>query len=101
MKKLFTLFVLCFGMSSSSAFAQDETEDLADYKTACLAAIDNISKIGNNFSIRSMTSIAKASLGICKTKDGSWTIYEIKEYPDHEYVAARSAWEGRVLKLAD
>ena len=38
---------------------------------------------------------------ICKTKDGSWTVYEIKEYPDHEYVAARSAWEGRVLKLSD
>lgn len=38
---------------------------------------------------------------ICKTKDGSWKIYEIKEYPDHEYVAARSAWEGRVLKLSD
>ena len=38
---------------------------------------------------------------ICKTKDGSRTIYEIKEYPDHEYVAARSAWEGRVLKLSD
>ena len=38
---------------------------------------------------------------ICKTKDGSWTIYEIKEYPDHEYVAARSAWEGRVLNLSD
>ena len=38
---------------------------------------------------------------ICKTKDGSWTIYEIKEYRDHEYVAVRSAWEGRVLKLSD
>jgi hypothetical protein len=38
---------------------------------------------------------------ICKTKDGSWTIYEIKEYPDHEYVAARSAWEGRVFKHTD
>ena len=38
---------------------------------------------------------------ICKTKDGSWTIYEIREYPDHEYVVARSAWEGRVLKLTE
>lgn len=38
---------------------------------------------------------------ICKTKDGSWTVYEIKEYPGHEYVAARSAWEGRVLKYTD
>ena len=38
---------------------------------------------------------------ICKTKDGSWTIYEIKEYPDHKYVAARSAWKGRVLILSD
>lgn len=38
---------------------------------------------------------------ICKTKDGSWTIYEIKEYPDHKYVAARSAWKGSVLKLSD
>ena len=38
---------------------------------------------------------------ICKTKDESWTIYEIREYPDHEYVVARSAWEGRVLKLTE
>ena len=42
MKKLFFLLILCFGMVSLSAFAQDETEaeDLEDYKTACLAAID-------------------------------------------------------------
>lgn len=38
---------------------------------------------------------------ICKTKDGSWTVYEIEEYPGHEYVVARSAWEGRVLELTD
>lgn len=69
MRKLFTLLVLCFGIVSTSAFAQDETEDLTDYKTACLAAIDNISKIGDSFSMRSMISIAKATLNICQTKD--------------------------------
>ena len=71
MKKLFLLFVFCFGFASTAAFAQDgtETEDLTDYKTACLAAIDNISLIGNNFAMRSMISVAKASLNVCNTKD--------------------------------
>lgn len=36
---------------------------------------------------------------VCKTKDKDWTIYEIEQYPNHEYVVARTAWEGRVLKL--
>jgi hypothetical protein len=35
---------------------------------------------------------------VCKTKDHAWTIYEIEEYPDLEYVVARSSWEARVLK---
>ena len=71
MKKLFFLLILCFGMVSLSAFAQDETEaeNLEDYKTACLAAIDNISMIGDNFAIRSMISVAKTALGVCQTKD--------------------------------
>lgn len=71
MKKLFLLLFLCFGIVSSSAFAQDdsEAEALADYKTACLAAIDNISLIGDNFAMRSMISVAKTSLNICRNKD--------------------------------
>lgn len=70
MKKLSFLLILCFALISP-AFAQDETEvdSLADYKTACLSAIDNISLIGNNLAMRSMISVAKASLGICTTKD--------------------------------
>jgi len=36
---------------------------------------------------------------VCKTKDGIWTFYEIKEYPDLEYIVARTGWEGRVCKL--
>jgi hypothetical protein len=35
---------------------------------------------------------------VCKTKDNVWTIYEIEEYPNLEYVVARTAWEARVLK---
>lgn len=35
---------------------------------------------------------------VCKTTDNAWTIYEIKEYSEHEYLVARTAWEGRVLK---
>ena len=71
MKKLFFLLILCFGLFSPAAFAQDktETDSLADYNTACLAAIDNISKIGDNFAMRSMISIAKTSLGVNKSKD--------------------------------
>lgn len=69
MKKLFCLLFLCFGIASPAAYAQDEAEDLSDYKTACLAAIDNISKIGDSFSLRSMISIAKTSLNTCRTKD--------------------------------
>lgn len=71
MKKLIFSLILCFGIVSPAAFAQDETEadSLADYNTACLAAIDNISKIGDSFAMRSMISIAKASLGVSQTKD--------------------------------
>lgn len=35
---------------------------------------------------------------VCKTTDGTWTIYEIEQYPNHEYLVARAAWEARVLK---
>ena len=71
MKKLTLLLILCFGITSSTAFAQEDTEaeELADYKTACLAAIDNISLIGDNFAIRSMISVAKTALSVCQTKD--------------------------------
>lgn len=69
-KRLLLLLTLCFGIVSSAAFAQDETEDLTDYKTACLAAIDNISLIGDNFAMNSMITIAKTSLDLCSTKDG-------------------------------
>lgn len=68
-KRLFTLLTICLGMLSTAAFAQDETEDLTDYKTACLAAIDNISLIGDNFAMRSMISMAKTSLNFSQSKD--------------------------------
>lgn len=35
---------------------------------------------------------------VCKTQDGVWTIYEIEEYPNLEYVVMRTSWEARVLK---
>ncbi len=35
---------------------------------------------------------------VCKTKDGVWTIYEIEQYPEHEYLVARTGWEASVLK---
>lgn len=35
---------------------------------------------------------------VCKTTDGVWTIYEIEQYPEHEYLVARTSWEARVLK---
>ncbi|MBQ5311402.1 MAG: hypothetical protein ILP19_05110 [Oscillospiraceae bacterium] len=38
---------------------------------------------------------------VCKTADGVWTVYEIEQYPDHEYLIARTSWEARVLKLTD
>ena len=71
MKRTLLLLMICLGLVPSAAFAQDgsDTEDLTDYKTACLAAIDNISKIGDNATMRSMTSLAKSSLDICQTKD--------------------------------
>ena len=70
-KRFFLLMMLCFGMLSTPVFAQEdsEAEDLTDYKTACLAAIDNISLIGNNFAMRSMISVAKTTLNVCRTKD--------------------------------
>lgn len=38
---------------------------------------------------------------VCKTTDGEWTIYEIEQYPNHEYLVARAAWEARVLKQVE
>ena len=72
--------MFCFGIFfSSPAFAQEEPEpeDLTDYKIACLAAIDNINKIGNGISLSIWESLAfntaisgaKAGLDECKTSD--------------------------------
>ena len=36
---------------------------------------------------------------VCKTTDGIWTLYEIEQYPNHEYLVARTGWEARVVKL--
>ena len=78
MKKLF-LLMFFFGIVSSSAFAQNEpeAEDLTDYKIACLAAIDNISKIGNGINLDMWETLAfntavagaKAGLDECETSD--------------------------------
>lgn len=78
MKKLL-LLMFCFGLVSSSVFAQDEqeTEDLTDYKIASLAAIDNISKIKGGISLGMWESLAfdtaiagaKAGLDECATKE--------------------------------
>ena len=68
-KNLFLLLLLFIGAFSSSCFAQDDEEALADYKTACLSAIDNINMIGDNNTIRSLVSMAKASLNFSRTKD--------------------------------
>lgn len=35
---------------------------------------------------------------VCKTTDGVWTIYEIEQYPEHEYLVMRTSWSARVLK---
>ncbi len=34
---------------------------------------------------------------ICKTDSGK-KIYEIKEYPNYEYIAVYSAWDGEIYK---
>lgn len=38
---------------------------------------------------------------VCKTTDGTWTIYEIEQYPELEFVVLRTSWEARVLKQVD
>jgi len=35
---------------------------------------------------------------VCKTTNGVWTVYEIEQYPNHEYLVIRTSWEARVLK---
>lgn len=36
---------------------------------------------------------------ICRTDFfGGYSVYEIKEFPDREYVAVRSAWDAEVYK---
>lgn len=78
MKKIFFLMFL-FGIVSSTAFAQDETdpESLADYKIACLAGIENIDKIRGGINLDMWESLAfntavagaKAGLDECETTD--------------------------------
>lgn len=72
MKNRFTLLLMLFlGMRICPvmSYAQEANEDPADYRTACQAAIDSISLIGDNFTMRSMISIARTSLNLCRTKD--------------------------------
>lgn len=38
---------------------------------------------------------------VCRTTDGGWTIYEIEQYPEYEFLVARTAWEARVLKQVE
>lgn len=36
---------------------------------------------------------------ICRTEFwGGYSVYEIKEFPDHEYVVVRSYWDAEVYK---
>lgn len=35
---------------------------------------------------------------VCKTIDGGCTLYEIKQYPDHEYLVARWGRDACVVK---
>ena len=37
---------------------------------------------------------------ICKTDNGK-KIYEIKEYPNYEYIAVYSAWDGTIYKRVE
>ena len=69
MKTLTLLLLFCIGIVSPAVYAQEQDEDLSDYKTACLEAIDNIGKISDGFSVSSMITIAKSSLNACGTKD--------------------------------
>lgn len=34
-------------------------------------------------------------------EDVRWTIYVIEQYPSHEFLVARTAWEARVLKQVE
>ena len=35
---------------------------------------------------------------VCKTIDGGRVLYEIEQYPDHEYLVARCGWDACVVK---
>lgn len=79
MKKFLLFLMFCFGIVSFPAFAQDEpeAEDLTDYKIACLAAIDNISKMSSGINLDMWESLAfntavagaKTGLDECETSD--------------------------------
>ena len=80
MKKLL-LLMLFFGIVSSSVFSQDEPEpqDLTDYKTACLDAINKINSIANgviptltmweSLAFNTAVAGAKAGLDECETSE--------------------------------
>lgn len=49
-------------------------------------------------SFREIEPYTETYKAVCKTTDGAWTLYEIKEFPDREYLVARVGWEASVIK---
>lgn len=96
-KKVIIIAIILFALISTAAefYIRDSKLKRADYKNGKLVFDGKCYKEISYTEIGSYNETWKI---VRKTTDGVWTIYEIEQYPEQEYLVARTSWEARVLK---
>lgn len=71
------------------------------YKNEAVQCGDTIYLNGSKYcSVSGQQKCTITDVLICKTNTGI-KLYEIKEYPDYEYVAGYQGWDGQIYKKED
>ena len=71
------------------------------YKNEAIEHGDGIYLNGSRYwPVNHLEECTITNIMICKTDTGM-KLYEIKEYPDYEYVAGYHAWDGTIYKRED
>lgn len=68
------------------------------YKNEAVERGDTIFLNGNKYCYSKLTDDYSISNVLICTTDSNKKIYEIKEYPNYEYIAVYSAWDGSIYK---
>lgn len=95
---IIALILLFIGLITAFLILRENRLRRAEYKNGLLK-YDNV--VYEDADYREISPYEETYKVICKTTDGVWTIYEIAEFPNHEYVVARTGWEAGVLKRKD